>query len=199
MDKVSWDFYLQDTLTIAKELLGKYLIRVHDGEVLAGRITETEAYIGDIDKACHAYNGKVTNRTKILYENGGISYVYLIYGMYYCMNVVTEREGKAAAVLLRGVSVVKGFDKIANMRYGLNYKELTKVQLKNISNGPGKLCKCFDITKDINGEDLCGSKIFICNSLEGIENIKLNMKVSKRIGIDYAKEAKDFMWRFYLE
>ena len=107
MNCLERNFYIRDTLDVARDLLGKYLVREHEGELLAGRITETEAYIGAIDKACHAYGGRKTERTKTLYMQEGTAYVYFIYGMYFCMNVITEPEGTASAVLLRGVELVQ--------------------------------------------------------------------------------------------
>ncbi len=198
MKALGRDFYLRDTLTVAKELLGKYLVCKYNGRTIVGRITETEAYIGAIDKACHAYGGKVTPRTKTLYCMGGTSYVYLIYGMYYCMNVVTEEEGVAAAVLVRGVEILSGIEEASMLRYMKPYSELTKSQIKNFSNGPGKLCKAMDITKLQNEIDMCCGEFFITEAFEEYGHEELEIKVSKRIGIDYAEEAKDFPWRFYL-
>lgn len=190
-------YYMADTLTIARDLLGKYLVRKYEGNYLIGRITETEAYIGTIDKACHAYGGKVTPRTQTLYEQGGTSYVYFIYGMYYCMNVVTEKKGSAAAVLIRGLEMVKGLETSSLLRYGLPWRELSKTQLKNFSNGPGKLCKAMAITKDLNKVDLCSGDFFITDKIKGAENPPFEIVNSARIGIDYAEEARDFPWRFY--
>ena len=102
MARLSREFYLGDTVEIAQALLGKYLVRRLGGETLAGRITETEAYVGRCDKACHAYNYRRTSRTSTLFAPPGTAYVYLIYGMYHCLNFVTEPEGEPAAVLLRG-------------------------------------------------------------------------------------------------
>ena len=99
MPKLIRDFFDRDTLTVARDLLGKYLVRRVDGDLLSGRIVETEAYIGAIDRACHAYGGRRTPRTETLYAPPGTAYVYLIYGMYHCLNFVTEGEGVAAAVL----------------------------------------------------------------------------------------------------
>lgn len=192
------EFYRRDTLTVAKELIGKYLVREYDGVLLAGRITETEAYIGAIDKACHAYGGRKTERTSTLYQSEGTAYVYLIYGMYYCMNVVTEPEGTAAAVLLRGVEMVKGLEEAARLRYNTEYDVLTRQQIRNFSNGPGKLCKAMAITKELNRQDLCGGRFYIANQLDGCTDKKMNIATSARIGIDYAEEAKDFPWRFYV-
>ena len=188
---------MADTLVVARDLLGKYLVREYEGTYLIGRITETEAYIGAIDKACHAYGGKVTPRTQTLYEQGGTSYVYFIYGMYHCMNVVTEKQGSAAAVLIRGLEMVKGLEEASMLRYGLSRQELTKSQIKNFSNGPGKLCKAMAITKDLNKVDLCGRDFFITDKIKGVENPTFEIAAAARIGIDYAGEARDFPWRFY--
>lgn len=193
MMKLDRDFYLQDTLTVAKQLLGKYIVREHNGTRLVAKITETEGYIGSVDKACHCFGGKATPRTKIMFETGGYAYVYLIYGMYYCFNVVTEKSGNGCAVLIRGVKPVENVEYMSRLRYNKSYNELSDYQIKNFANGPGKLCKALDITKALNGEDLLADKLYIT---EG-EAIKA-FKTGKRINIDYAEEAKDFLWRFYL-
>jgi len=197
MKPLKRNYYMADTLVVARDLLGKYLVREYEGTYLIGRITETEAYIGAIDKACHAYGGKVTPRTQTLYEQGGTSYVYFIYGMYHCMNVVTEKQGSAAAVLIRGLEMVKGLEEASMLRYGLSRQELTKSQIKNFSNGPGKLCKAMAITKDLNKVDLCGRDFFITDKIKGVENPTFEIAAAARIGIDYAGEARDFPWRFY--
>lgn len=196
MERLKREFYLRDTLIVARELLGKYLIREHSGQLLVGRIVETEAYIGAIDKACHAYNGKKTPRTQTLYEQAGTSYVYLIYGMYDCMNVVTEPEGTAAAVLLRSVEIIQGIELSSCLRYEKEMSALNKSQLKNFSNGPGKLCKAMGITRLDNGIDLCNSSFHIADNGEKGD---FKIRTSPRIGIDYAEEAKDFPWRFTIE
>lgn len=193
--KLNRSFYLQDTITVAKQLLGKYIIRkINDIEIIV-KITETEAYIGDIDKACHAYKRKRTKRTDVMFNEGGYAYVYLIYGMYYCLNIVAEEKDNPCAVLIRGVSPVKGIDEMALFRYGKKYNELSKYQMTNFLNGPGKLCRALNITKELNGKDLTGDEIYICDG-ETIENKDIN--ISKRINIDYAEEAKDFLWRFFI-
>lgn len=199
MRPLNRDFYLRDTLTVAAELLGKYLVREVDGTCLIGRITETEAYIGAIDKACHAYGGRITPRTETLFEQAGTAYVYLIYGMYHCMNVVTEPKGTAAAVLLRGVEFVRGMESASRLRYGLPLHALSKLQQKNFANGPGKLCKAMGITRDMNKQDLCDGAFFITDEVAGIPNPVFKIDTSPRIGIDYAEEAKDFLWRFVIE
>jgi DNA-3-methyladenine glycosylase (3mg) len=199
MKSLNRKFYERDTLEVVKDLIGKYLVRQYNGEYIVGQVTEAEAYIGAIDKACHAYDGKKTERTKVLYEKGGTCYVYLIYGMYYCMNIVTEKEGAAAAILLRGVKLIEGRELAAKLRYGKELNELTKYQLKNFSNGPGKLCKALNISKSNNMGSFCSEELFIVDEWNEHKPEKLKIKTSPRIGIDYAEEAKDFNWRFYVE
>ncbi|WP_294511676.1 DNA-3-methyladenine glycosylase [uncultured Intestinimonas sp.] len=188
-------FYDRDTLEVARALLGKHLVRRVDGAELVVRITETEAYIGAVDKACHAYGGRRTARTETLYAQPGTAYVYLIYGMYHCLNFVTEPEGTAAAVLLRGVEAVSGTDLMAYNRFGREYDQLTAYQRKNFLNGPGKVCKALAITRAHNGLDLTGGgELFLCDG----EATAGEIHVGKRVGIDYAEEAVDFPWRFWL-
>jgi len=197
LKKLSKSFYLDDTLTVAKNLIGKYIVRKKDKEQLVLKITETEGYIGMIDKACHAYKGKRTARTESLFLEGGAAYVYLIYGMYYCLNVVTEPKDIPCAVLIRGGELVPGSDLngLSRIRYGKAYNELSPYQLKNFANGPGKLCKALDITKEFDKISLMSESLYIC---EG-ETVNPNLiKTGKRINIDYAEEATDFPWRFYI-
>ena len=195
MEILTRDFFDRDTLTVARELLGCYLVREWEGKKLAVRITETEAYIGRMDKACHAYQYKRTPRTETLFSKPGISYIYLIYGMYHCLNFVTEPEGTAAAVLLRGVEAVSGADLMAFNRFGRAYDRLTADQRKNFLNGPGKVCRALALTRTHNGLDLtAGGELFLCAG----EAPTGEIHVGKRIGIDYAEEAVDFPWRFWL-
>lgn len=197
-NKVLRNFYNRGALEVAKELIGKYLVVNIDNTYIAGRITEIEAYRGDNDKACHAYPLKKTKRTEIMFKEGGFAYVYLIYGMYYCFNIVVEEENSPCAVLIRGVDIVLGKEEASRLRYGKGLGELSKYQVKNFSDGPGKLCKAMGIDKNFNTLDMLGDKIFVADKIEGIENIAIPIKTSKRIGIDYAEEAKDFLWRFYV-
>lgn len=193
---ISKDFYNRSALDVAKDLLGKVLVREVDGKVLKGKIVETEAYIGSIDKACHAYNGRRTKRTEILYEDAGVSYIYFIYGLYYCFNVVTNKKDIAEAVLIRGIEPINGLDYISNIRYNKKYDELTKAQLKNLTNGPSKLCLAYLLNKDLNAVKLYEKgQIYITDE----NNEEFEIVESKRIGIDYAEEAKDFLWRFYIK
>lgn len=192
------DFYDRDTLTAARDLLGREIVRVlPDGVRLRCRITETEAYIGRLDKACHAYGGRRTPRTETLFAPPGTAYIYLIYGMYHCLNFVTEGEGEPAAVLIRGAVPVENGERIAQNRFGRSQAELTPYQRKNFLNGPGKLCKGLDLTRAQNGLDLTRTEggLYL---LPGSPPDPAAVHVGKRIGIDYAQEAADFPWRFYL-
>jgi len=196
MTRLDRDFYNRDTLQVARELLGKQLVRVlPDGTRLVCRITETEAYIGRCDKACHAYGYKRTPRTETLFARPGTAYIYLIYGMYCCLNFVTEGEGVPAAVLIRAGTPVKSGDIIAENRFGCKMEEMSSYQRKNFLNGPGKLCKGLSLTRKENGLDLLGGELYVLDAPPPEEPIH----VGKRIGIDYAQEAVDFPWRFWLE
>ncbi len=136
--KLDKTFYIRDTLPVAKELLGKKLVHKINGRILSGIIVETEAYMGIQDKAAHSYGGRKTERTKVMFEAGGVSYIYFIYGLYYCFNVVTAEEGIPQAVLIRAVQPVEGIEDMALLRVNKNIKELTKKQIINIANGPAK-------------------------------------------------------------
>lgn len=198
------EFYDRDTLEAAKDLLGCVLVREYQGERLVGRITEVEAYIGRMDKACHAYDYRRTARTETLFAQPGTAYVYLIYGMYNCLNFVTEAEGEPAAVLIRGlepitevdktvgIKVTSGVDTMAKLRFGCEYGELTRSQRKNFLNGPGKLCKAMAIDRSLDGHDLTKSPLYVLPRDREINGILQG----PRIGIDYAEEARDFPWRF---
>lgn len=189
------DFYLRDTLTVARELLGKYLISKKDDEILIAKIVEVEAYLGYEDKAAHTYGGRRTQRTEVMYGNAGIAYVYFTYGMHNLLNVVTREESIGEAVLIRAVEPISEFDNFSMRRFGKNYAELNSYQKKNITNGPAKLTKAMGIDLTYNGLDMTvGEKLYI---VEGESEFKITS--SKRIGIDYAEEAIDYLYRFYIE
>ena len=196
MEKLTADFFARDTVTVARDLLGKYLVRVVDGQTLTVRLTETEAYIGRMDKACHAYHYKRTKRTETLFAPPGTAYIYLIYGMYHCLNCVTEAEGEPAAVLIRAGEPVTSADAdaISVRRFRCTTAELSSYQKKNFLNGPGKLCKGLSLTTVQNGISLTGDTLYLLDSGEQPRTIH----AGKRIGIDYAEEAANFPWRFYL-
>ena len=204
MTRLNQDFFDRDTVTVARELVGKYLVRLREGETLACRITETEAYRGPVDKACHAYPNRRTRRTEPLFAAPGHVYVYLIYGLHHCLNLVTEPEGTPCAVLIRGAVPRLGTDRICQLRFGKTYSALSAAQRRNLLNGPGKLCKGLDITRKENGSDLtAGGALYVTDSLAELhlpeEAQPEQIHVGKRIGIDYAEEAADFPWRFWCE
>lgn len=194
MSKLTREFYNRDTLAVARDLLGKYLVHRVDGAALCGRIVETEAYIGSVDKACHAYGGRRTARTETLYAPPGTAYVYLIYGMYHCLNFVTEPEGIPAAVLLRGIEAAQGAERMAQNRFGRGLAELNPYQRRHFLNGPGKLCRALNVTRQQNGLDLTGDELFLWDAGQAVGEVQ----TGKRVGIDYAEEAVDFPWRFWL-
>lgn len=196
MEKLKRDFYEGNTLDVAKELLGKILVHRIDGRELAGRIVEAEAYIGAIDKAAHSYNNRRTARTEIMFGPAGYAYIYLIYGMYHCMNVVTGKGGEASAVLIRAVEPVIGIEQMAYRRFDKPLEALTKTQRIQLTNGPGKLCTALGIDKNCYGEDLLGERLFICRETPAEY---FEIETSKRINIDYAEEARDFPWRFFIK
>ena len=190
--KLNRNFYNRDARIVGEDLIGKILVRKYDDIVIKSRIVETEAYIAAIDKASHGYGGKITPRTKIMFGHPGYAYVYFIYGMYYCLNFVTEEEGTCSAVLIRAAEPLINEEEMSINRYNKNLNELTNYQKRNISNGPGKLCNALKITTDHNGIDLTGDEIYVeDDGFKGFETV-----ISKRINIDYAEEAKDFLWRY---
>ena len=187
------DFFNRNTQVVAKELLGKYLVRKTNKGELIGKIVEVEAYLGPNDKACHCYNYKKTEKTKVMYMQPGTIYVYYIYGMYFCLNVITEPEGIPCAVFIRQLYPIDGIDLMKENRrakIGKNYKNLT--------DGPSKLCMAMNITKEeFNGKDSCSpnSKLFFTLGKKVNDNEIIS---HKRIGIDYAEEDKDLLLRFTL-
>ena len=203
MARLCREFYLQDTLSAAQALLGKCLVRRLDEELLAVRITETEGYIGRCDKACHAFGYRRTARTDTLFRQAGTAYIYFIYGMYHCLNFVTEPEGEPAAVLIRAGEPLAGVETIRRLRFG--DKPLTAYRRKNFLNGPGKLCKGLSLTRAQNCVDLVtDDELFVCDGPEDLglpapAPVRERMRCGPRIGVDYAEEARDFPWRFWLE
>jgi DNA-3-methyladenine glycosylase len=188
--KLERKFYTRDVLTVAKELLGKILVKEEDRIILSGKIVEVEAYDGEIDEAAHTFIGK-TKRNEIMFGAGGFFYVYFTYGNHFCCNVVTGKSGKGTAVLIRAVEPVKGEDIMIKNRFGRPLKN--EKEKFNLTSGPGKVCQAFLITKKHYGIDLTGDEIFI------LDNKKLTEKeigISKRIGI---KKSVHLPWRFFIK
>jgi DNA-3-methyladenine glycosylase len=187
-------FYARPTERVARELLGKTLcVRVHvrgRETVLRSRIVETEAYLGERDRACHSFGGRRTPRNESLYLPAGFSYVYFIYGMYFCLNAVTVDEGVPEAVLIRAVEPFEDLE---------NPPERKRTKTALPTNGPGKLCRHYGIARDHDG-----LKLFSKSSRLWIEDEDPRWSephspvAAKRVGIDYAREAKDWDLRFYL-
>jgi DNA-3-methyladenine glycosylase len=187
VEAVRWSrpFYEQPTVEVARQLLGKYLVRVHADGAMAGMILETEAYIGVEDKASHASRGR-TPRNGIMFGPAGFAYVYMIYGMHHCLNLVTEQEGYPAAVLIRAVEPCEGIELMRKRRQIHDGRRLT--------NGPGKICQAFEIDRRLNGLDVCGEALFI----EDRGSSPVDIVATTRVGVGYAGPWKDMPWRFYI-
>ncbi|MFW2491177.1 DNA-3-methyladenine glycosylase [Clostridium chromiireducens] len=190
------EFYKQGALSLAKELLGKVVVRTVDNVTLRAKIVETEAYIGEIDKASHAYNNRRTERTEPLFKEGGIAYVFFIYGKYHCFNVISGLENKGEGVLIRAFEPLNEFDYLAKKRFNESYEKLSETKKRAISNGPSKLCMAFSIDKSENYKKLYDKGDLY---IEDVKIEKFEIAETKRIGIDYAEEAIDFPWRFYIK
>lgn len=188
------NFFKRDTVEVAKNLLGKKIIRNISGNFFCAKIVETEAYLGLEDRACHSYGGNITKRNEILYKEAGTIYVYLIYGMYNLLNIVTKNENDPEAVLIRAVEPIENIDAMAVNRFGKIYKDLSSYQKKNLTNGPGKLTMAMEIDRALNGKILSQDYLYI----EEGEDVR-NIIETKRIGIDYAGEDANLPLRFYIE
>lgn len=170
-------FYQGNTLDIAKNLIGFFLMRKIGRKIIRAVITDVEAYVGESDLACHASKGR-TPRTETMYGKAGHAYVYMVYGMYHCLNIVTEKKDFPAAVLIRGIKIEK-----------VDYQK---------TNGPGKLCKFLEVDKKLNGWDVTkGEKLWVVCQRQ-VRPGRIKIKKAKRIGIDYAGHCKHYLWRFYI-
>ena len=182
-------FTRTDTLRVARDLLGKLLVvPTTDGQRVSGMIVETEAYLGEIDKAAHSYGGRRTARNEVTYAVGGHVYVFFVYGMYYQLNLVTGLADHPHVVLIRGVEPVEGVE-IMRERRGT-------MKDKNLTSGPGKLCIAFGITRELNGEALMGERIWV---EEHKSFRKSEIDSGPRVGINYAEEFVEMPWRFWLK
>lgn len=235
--RLARSFYTRDGLTLAPELLGKILVHHTPEGVIRGVITEVEAYMGETDKGSHTYGGRRTERTEPMYHIGGTSYVYLIYGMYSCMNIAAATEGIPQAVLLRSVVAAdeESRERMCRLRLeqmsrrakkpphdraegntgktgrsagsvgaaapgaaaGIVETQLPSALRRHLSDGPGKMCIAMGISREDNDKDLVAGDDFYVT--EGICVEPSRICTAKRIGIDYAQEAADYLWRFYIE
>ena len=190
MKKLPRAFYLHDTVSVARALLGCVLWRRLDhGELLAARIVESEAYLGANDTASHARRGLRSPRNESMYLEGGHAYVYFTYGMHWCMNVVTQEEGLAEAVLLRGAEPVRGIEIMRERRPKAKRDY-------DLMNGPGKICAALDIDKRLDGESLSGQRLWLAP--RDIEVSDEDIAVSPRIGVENSGEAAPWPLRFFL-
>jgi DNA-3-methyladenine glycosylase len=191
MKIVPLSFYQQDDiLLIAKQLIGKQLFSDIDNLVTGGIITETEAYRGAEDKACHAFNHRRTPRTEVMFREGGIAYVYLCYGMHNMLNVVTAAPETPHAVLIRAILPTHGIDTMLARR--------KKQQIdRSLTSGPGSVCQALGITRTHNGLSFQGPPLWIEEAVSPIDLTKI--VAGPRIGVDYAEEHALLPWRFILE
>ncbi len=184
-------FFQQDTLTVARQLLGKYLVHETDKGRLVCQITETEAYCGPDDAACHSYKNRAPDgRTNIMYAAGGHAYVYLIYGMYHCFNVVSSVENQPEAVLIRSAKAVEGIPLMEELRRS---KKGRIPKEKELLTGPGKLCIAMDISRKHYGLPLWEGELTLC---EGVAVPDEAVRQSPRINVDYAGEDALLPYRF---
>ena len=179
-----------DTLELSKDILGKKLVTKVNNQITSGIIVETEAYLGVSDRASHAFDNNLTSRTSTMYEKGGISYIYLCYGMHSLFNIVTNDKGIPEAILIRAIEPTNGISIMCKRR---NMKEKSY----NLTNGPGKLSQALGITKKLNRQSLHGDDIWL-------EDIKISFKnnnilSSPRIGVDYAGTDAKLPYRFYIK
>src|SRR5436309_8397748 len=187
-DKLPREFYLQDTVTVARALLGCVLWRRLGREQLAARIVECEAYLGANDSASHARRGLRSARNESMYLEGGHAYVYFTYGMHWCLNVVTQEADTAEAVLLRAAQPLRGLESMRKRR--------PKAKRDfDLLNGPGKLCSALDIDRRLDGEALDGDRLFITARDSNIDESEI--AVSARVGVEGAVEAAHWPLRFY--
>lgn len=188
-NKLPLSFYLKDELTVAEKLLGKIFVKIEDDKILAGKIVETEAYNGKTDESAHSFRGK-TKRNEVMFEQGGLLYVYFTYGVHFCSNVVTGKKDEGNAVLLRAMEPLEGLDIMSERRFK---KSLSADKDRiNLLNGPGKICQAFNLKREFNGHDLNSPDLFI---LEQPEIPSEQIITTTRIGI---KKSIHLPWRFYI-
>ncbi|WP_124981324.1 DNA-3-methyladenine glycosylase [Nonlabens xiamenensis] len=189
--KLPVTYYQQDdVVALARDLIGKKIVSMVNDRLTSGIITETEAYRGHGDKACHAHLGRFTDRTKVMYEPGGVAYVYLCYGIHHLFNIITNSRDQADAILIRAVEPLEGIETMLERR--------GKSQLdKTLTSGPGNFSKAFGLDRSHYGEELTGETIWL-EEVEGTRFRESDITTSKRIGIDYAEDDKHLPWRFYL-
>lgn len=192
MKILNQDFYLQNAIDAAKALLGKTLVRSQDGKDYYFKIVEVEAYMGEEDKGAHAFGGKRTNRTAPMFELGGITYIYLIYGMYHCLNIVVNKEEVPQCVLIRAVEPLDE----ASISFAKLNRNIKSKKIVDLTNGPGKLCRALAIDKSLNAKSVKDKGALWLADGQGED---FEIVSAKRINIPYAEEYQDVLWRFYIK
>lgn len=190
---INRNFYNRHTIQVAKDLLGCFLVREYRGKIIKAKIIETEAYRGEYDLACHASKGR-TPRTETLYGEPGHAYIYMIYGMYFLLNVVTEKKDFPGGVLIRAVEIISPTQELSSWKEKEKINRKSKFENRKSLNGPGKLTKFLHIDKSLNNHDLTKKeKLWL-----EYPKTKKRLKISKstRVGIDYAKHCKNWKWNF---
>ncbi len=182
-------FQSNDVVFLARDLIGKSIFSLQDGKITGGIISETEAYAGVSDRASHAYGGRFTPRTKVMYEEGGISYIYLCYGIHHLFNIVTAGKGTPHAILIRGIYPTHGIELISERRKNTAFEKL--------GDGPGKVTRCLGLNLSHNGIPLDSDTVWLEET--GSFDPEDLIKAGKRIGIDYAGEDATLPWRFFLD
>lgn len=184
-------FYRRDAVTVARALLGQCLVRVLGGVRTSGIIVETEAYLGREDKAAHSYRGR-TERNASMWKAGGHAYVYFIYGIHYCVNVVAGEEGDPVAVLLRALEPEEGIE-------AMRARRASAKRDRDLCSGPGKICQALAIGRALDGTSLVdGTELFI-EKVRSRAYPRSMIRVTKRIGVEYAQEWAEAALRFHLE
>lgn len=184
------EFYARPTLTVCRSVIGSYLVHASEKGTTAGRIVEAEAYLGPHDKGAHSFGGRPTERTRAMFGDKGHAYVFLIYGAYWCFNIVCGPAGKPQAVLIRALEPALGLD-LMRARIGK-----PDAPAESLCRGPGKLCLTMGITKELYGEDLRGDRLFL---VPGRPRRGETIARSVRLNIDYAEEYIHKPWRFFIQ
>ena len=188
--KLRKSFFIKETALAAEKLLGSVLVRrSKDGSVLKGKIVETEAYLGLNDSSCHSYQGRRTNRTQVMYREGGCSYVYFTYGMHYCFNIITAGKNQPEAVLIRSLEPLKGIS--------IMQKNRNQTEIKNLTSGPAKLCQALNIDKQLNGVDLCNSNMIYLEKGKAVSPRLIT--TVPRVGLSENQDACFWPLRFYIQ
>jgi len=189
MKKLNRNFFRKSALELAQDILGKYLVRATPRGKAVVKIVEAEAYMGVDDEASHSYQGRLTERNKVMYENGGVFYVYKIYGIYYCLNVVANKKNVPQAVFIRSAEPVEGIEILKENR------NMNKFNLLHLTNGPSKMAQALDIGLEFYGKSVENNCLYF---LAGEKVSPGKIVSAPRVNIDYAQSAKKYPFRFYI-